>query len=291
MRLSRLSRRSFGLCLGLCAFAAASCSASTSPLPIEPMFELDPADVSLQVGSAQQFSAILFGDPSGAAVLTDVGWSSSDESVVSIDARGLATAKHEGDATIVALRKGVTAVATVLVSDVRLTQIIVAPRSASIAAGTSLQLTASGRYSDGSLRPLQGAGLQWSTSGEIARVDANGIVTALERGTTMIKVSSGEILGSSELRVSGAEVQALQVDPPSAVVAPGAQLPLRIVGTFSDGSLQDLTTQMSWVSSAENVAIVSYQGIVHALSAGSATISASYQDMTVSMQLTVMSSL
>ena len=278
------------MCLVLCALGTATgCSVSTSPLPVEPMFEVEPDDVSLQVGNTQQFSATLFGDPSGAATLNEVAWSSSDDSVISVDARGLATAKREGDASITALRKGVTAVATVLVSDVRLTQLVVTPRMPAIAMGTRLQLAASGHYSDGSVRDISGAKLVWTAVGGAATVDANGLVTAVAHGTVTIKASLGVILGSSQLRVTGAELQALQVDPPTAVISPGAQLPLHIVGTFSDGSLQDLTAQMTWTSSAENVAIVSYMGVVHALTTGSTTISASYRDMTVRMALTVSS--
>jgi uncharacterized protein YjdB len=149
---------------------------------------------------------------------------------------------------------------------------------------------ASGRYSDGSLRVVTDPKLVWSAVGAAATVDANGIVTGVARGSAMIKASLAGILGSSQVKVTGADLQALQIDPPSATISAGEQLPLQVVGTFSDGSLQELTSQLTWSSSAENVAIVSYQGIVHALSSGSTTISARYSDMVVSMQLSVASS-
>jgi Carboxypeptidase regulatory-like domain/Bacterial Ig-like domain (group 2) len=70
-------------------------------------------------------------------------------------------------------------------------------------------------------------------------------------------------------------------------VPTGAQYQLSAVAGFSDGSTQDVTSQATWSSSNPTVAMVTGTGLVTPVANGSALITASYQNVSGSMALTV----
>jgi uncharacterized protein YjdB len=73
----------------------------------------------------------------------------------------------------------------------------------------------------------------------------------------------------------------------SASIAAGATQPFTATGTFSDGSILDITSQVAWTSSDPSVATVGARGVAGAVSSGTATISATVQGVTGSAVLTV----
>jgi len=95
--------------------------------------------------------------------------------------------------------------------------------------------------------------------------------TNLDTGLYTIQVN-GEVAGIKELLsvslLSLAGEQSLQIEKE-------ASQTLVLYGSFSDGSVADLSDQASWVSTDQNVAEV-LQGTITAKAAGNATITASY---------------
>src|SRR5207237_1369600 len=73
--------------------------------------------------------------------------------------------------------------------------------------------------------------------------------------------------------------------------AKGTTLPFTATGIFTDGSLQDLTTQAAWGSMTATVATISNaagsQGVATAVTAGTTTISATFGGKTGTTLLTV----
>jgi hypothetical protein len=61
------------------------------------------------------------------------------------------------------------------------------------------------------------------------------------------------------------------------------------VGTFSDGSTQDITSLASWQSSDEDVATIDTPGLVNAIEEGTVIISAEWQEIIASADLLVTS--
>jgi len=70
----------------------------------------------------------------------------------------------------------------------------------------------------------------------------------------------------------------------------GATAQLSAVATFSDGTTQSVTSQATWTSSNPSVANVSGTGLVAGVSAGAATITASYQGANGTMPVVVAAS-
>ena len=64
---------------------------------------------------------------------------------------------------------------------------------------------------------------------------------------------------------------------------PGAPLQLTALGTFSDGSVRNISAQVSWSTSDPNLVLPNESGLVTAISVGTATLTASFAGMTASI--------
>jgi len=108
-----------------------------------------PGDVSINTGGTQQFSA-LAADQNGLAMNgVAFTWTSSDPTVATIDANGLATAVEAGTTQIRASAQGVSSNAALLTdsvpdSDVPLTMTRLSPAMALVGSGDLVSLTITG---------------------------------------------------------------------------------------------------------------------------------------------------
>jgi hypothetical protein len=91
---------------------------------------------------------------------------------------------------------------------------------------------------------------------------------------------------SATLTVTAATLTAIVVTPPVPTVGINGSIQFTATGVFTDNSTQDLTSQVTWSSSASTVALISSTGLASALSNGTATITASDQGLSGSATLT-----
>ena len=82
-------------------------------------------------------------------------------------------------------------------------------------------------------------------------------------------------------------LSSIGVAPSGQTLVTGATLQLTALGTYSNFSTQNVSTQAAWNSSNSSVASVSSSGLVTALSPGSTTVSATLNGVTGSATLTV----
>ncbi len=95
---------------------------------------------------------------------------------------------------------------------------------------------------------------------------------------TASKALSLQILGT---------LQSIAVTPANASVPVGGTQPYAATGTYSDGSVQDLTGQVTWASSHPEVATINANGVATAIAPGTTTISAALNGMVEGVSLTV----
>src|SRR5580698_11330457 len=81
-------------------------------------------------------------------------------------------------------------------------------------------------------------------------------------------------------------LKSIAVTPGSQTISAGSQQQFKATGTYSDHSSKDLTSSVTWQSSATTVANVSSSGLVKVLGAGQATISATLKSVNGSALLT-----
>jgi len=266
--------------------------------------EVTPADPSIADGTTQEFTATgVYTDASTQDLTTEVTWSSSDDEIATVsnadDSKGLATAVGLGAATVSATSGGVTGDTTLTVTDATLVSIEVSPADASIADGTTQEFAATGLYTDGSTQDLTTEVTWDSSDDEIATVsnadDSKGLATAAGVGVVTVSATSGGVTGVTTLTVSDATLVSIAVTPADASIADGTTQEFTATGLYTDGSTQDLTTEVTWSSFNEAVATVSNaddsKGLATAAGAGTTTVSAISGGVTGDTTLTVTATL
>ena len=246
------------------------------------------ANPSVSVGATDQFTATgTYSNGTTQNITGQVTWSSSNTALVTINASGLATGVAAGSATIQASLSGVNGSVQVTVTAATLQSIAVTAPSLSIAQGTTDQFTATGTYSNGTTQNLTSQ-VTWSSSNTaVATISASGLASSTSAGSTTIQASLSGINGSAQLTVTSATLQSIAVTATSLSIAQGTTDQFTATGTYSNGSMQNLTSQATWTSSNTAVATISASGLATSAAAGSTTIQASLSGINGSAQLTV----
>ena len=155
--------------------------------------------------------------------------------------------------------------------------------------GALRQFTATGNYSDGSTQYLTQK-VTWSSSdSSIAAVSPIGLVTAVSPGTGAINAAVSGVTGSSTVTVTAATLSAIAISPSTISMQAGTTQQFNATAGFGPQSIQDVTSAAVWSSSSPNVAVVSAGGLVNALSPGTTTVSASFNQHGGSTTVTVTS--
>jgi uncharacterized protein YjdB len=235
-----------------------------------------PSNPNIPDGATQQFTALgVLSDGTSYDITTQVTWSSSNTSVATITSSGRATAVGVGQTAIMAALSGKSGTATLRVIFATLSSIAITPENASVPAGTAQQFTATGSYSDGTTYDIS-TQITWaSTTAATATITAQGLATAVAAGTTNISATLGSIQDTTTLTVTSVTLSSVMVSPTTASKVVGTTQQLTATCTYSDGTSRDMTSQATWSSSNTGVATVSTSGLVTAVSAGSASITAS----------------
>lgn len=176
---------------------------------------------------------------------------------------------------------------TVSNSGVALVSVSVTPSPAAIPLGGNMHLAASGQYSDGSVKDLTSA-VQWRSSNQaVVTVSPGGVATGAIPGTATVSASLGAASGSASVTVSSPSLATVVVSPSSPSIPVGSSVQFSAAGTYSNGSTQDMSSTVQWVSSNSSIVSMSSTGLATALAGGTATISAESGLIAGSTQVTV----
>jgi len=231
-----------------------------------------PPESTIVMGAAQQFTATgTYSDNTAKDITTLVTWTSSNLSTATISnatgSEGKAFGSFTGTTTITATSGSIsgTAVLTVVPT---LVSITVAPDGLSIQTGSAQQYTATGHYSDFSIKEITAQVVWSSTAAAVASVSndegTKGRALALTAGATSIVATSGEISGAAGLTVTAPPVVvptvflvSIKVTPENPWVGFGKTIQFTATGTYSDGSTRVITEECIWTSSKEDIATIS----------------------------------
>ena len=214
-------------------------------------------------------------------------WSSDDESVVTVDTGGLATALANGSAQIAATSGSAAASAEVTVEQ-RVAKVNVSPPPTALEAlGDTVRLSAEAMDANG--YAVEGTAFTW-TSGDtlVALVDSAGLVTAVGNGATEVIATTGEVMANAAVNVRQAP-NSITVSPATGGVWVGRD-GLQLEATVFDANGHMLTDSPSirWSSNDTTVAQVEpSQGVVTGVAKGTATITAMSQDAIGTASITV----
>jgi hypothetical protein len=246
---------------------------------------------SLPKGSTEQFTATgTYSDGSTANITSQVAWASSVPATATISATGLATAVAVGSTNTSASLSGITSNSFALtVTNPPLTSIGITAPGSSLAKGASEQFTATGTYSDGSTANITSQVVWASSTSAIATISVTGLATAVAVGGANISASlSGITSNSFLLRVTTLPLTTIAISAPSSSLVKGSTEQFTAIGTYSDGSTANITSQVTWASSVPATATINATGLATAVAVGSTNIGASLIGITSnSFSLTV----
>ena len=245
---------------------------------------ITPAAVRLTVGETTQLQAGIAGPRGEPLSGREVAWSSSDEGVARVNGQGLVTAIAPGTATIRATAEGQSGVSVITVVPVPVASVVLAPTTASISVGESVQFTATPRDAAGNAldRPVT-----WSSSNpDIVVVSSEGLAVGLKAGSATISATSEGKTASATVTVKSVAVASVTITPSTATLREGDSITL--VATTRDASGAVLTGRaITWTSSRTSVATVSSEGVVRAVGVGTATITATSEGKSGTASITV----
>jgi hypothetical protein len=250
--------------------------------------DVSAASTTITVGATEQFAATgHFTDGSTRDITASVAWSSQSPAVATIDAAGLATAKSAGSSAITATSGSLTSSMSLTVVAAALKSLAVTPANPAVAKNATEQFTATGTFSDGSAQNLTSSVAWSSATPSVATISSVGLATALGAGSSTIQAVSGSVTGTTKLTVTSATLSSIAVTPASPSIAKGLTDQLMATGTFSDGTTQNLTSRVTWVSLTPGVATISVGGLAKGVGIGSSTIQATSDSLTGSTILSV----
>ncbi len=248
-----------------------------------------PAAGSIAKGLTRQFTATgTFTDNSTQDITQRVTWSSSNAVAVTISNNptqsGLATAKDLGSATILATdpSTGLTATASLSVTQALLVSLRVEPATADITMGYSLNAIATGVYTDLSTVDLTSSVTWTSTDPAIVQVSnapgSVGLVTSVSQGQTTVSAVDpvSGLSAFSLITVSKPVLVSLTITPASGDIQLGDTLQFSASGLMSDATAATATDLASlvWNSSSSVTLPIDANGLATGASPGIANITA-----------------
>ncbi len=253
---------------------SASCKVIVNPT-LATSITLDKTEVELE---ATQTATLVVTVLPELATDKSVTWSSSNESVATVDENGVVTAIAVGEATITATTidgTNLSASCKVIVNPTLATSISLDKTEVELEATQTTTLVVT-------VLPdlTTDKSVTWTSSDEeVATVDENGVVTAIavgEASITATTTDSSNLSASCKVIVNPTLATSITLDKTE------VELEATQTATLVATVLPDLTTDKSvtWTSSDEEVATVDENGVVTAIAVGEATITATITDGT-----------
>ncbi|MDP9347614.1 MAG: Ig-like domain-containing protein, partial [Gemmatimonadota bacterium] len=272
------------LALLLCVLTFGSCDLVTDPGVVAEV-EIHGAVPSLVVGEAVQLGAVVR-DPSGKELRRHpVSWSSTGDSVATVDAEGLVTARAPGTVAITAAAAGRTASVTLVVSPVPVASVTISPDTAEILVGGSRQLTAILRDAAGNA--LTERTVVWSSSDTTwANVSSTGLVRGVAPGPVTITAASEGKSATATVTVRPVPIASLAIEPATASILVGGTVQLSVLARDSAGNV--LSGRSLTISSSDTtIATVNASKVVTGLTVGTVRITATAEGRSAMATVTV----
>ena len=263
--------------------------------PLLTSIAVSAATTNLTYPGTLQFTATgTYSDGTTGNITSTATWASSNTAAATIASGGMATAADPTSSTttnITAALNGITSAPfglTVVNAAPTLQTIVITgtqgsttPAAPSLAKGTSVQLYATGVYNNNSTQDLT-TQVSWSTTSDATVSNSSGsqgLVTASAVGSATVTATLGTVSGNALVSITPAVLASIAINPTTVTSWPeGTTQQFTAVGTFTDGSTQNVTTTVTWSVSSTAATIVASGatgGLATGVSPGPVIISAS----------------
>ncbi len=260
-------------------------TATLVSIAITPINPVAPPHAKIQLTAIGTFS------DGSTAQLSGVSWHTASARYAMVSGSGVVRTKKatKNGVAVYAKLNGITGQTSLTITSMSVASLSLTPPNPTIAVGTVQAFSLIGTFSDGVTKVDLSKSAQWGTSNYMdAVINRSGIATGRATGSVTISGSYGSLAAATTaLTVSNATIQSIAVTPASPTVVLGALQQFMAIGTFSDGSMEDITSISEWSSSAPGVAVVNQSGMASSASHGQSNISASYKGVSGSSVLNV----
>lgn len=238
--------------------------------------ELSQVNITMKVGgeSVQLVAACYDAEGNEVPNYANLEWSAAEGEnadgkyqIVEVTQRGVVTPKRDGTTIVTVVNKQMTTVkalcnVTVVAGEIKVKEVKLTPESKCIAPGKTFQIEAKILPEEAENKTLTYS----SANTEVATVSETGLVTAVKKGSTYIRVTSANgVYGECEVIVDDAWVD-FGIDRLTLIKGEERALAAKVLPENIDGGT------MTWSSSAPEVVSVTQEGKVKGLSAGEAEI-------------------
>ncbi len=181
------------------------------------------------------------------------------------------------------------------VTSATLTAIQVTPATNTIAINSTAELVATGTYSDNTTANLTQS-VTWSSSSATTASVSNaagsqGTVLGLAGGNATITATLGTVSGTATVTVTAASLVSIVISPANPSLPLGTTVALTAHGTYSDASVVDITSSVTWATDSATVATIgnagATRGVVTAVATGTTAAHATLGAITASTGITV----
>ncbi|HEY6768127.1 MAG TPA: Ig-like domain-containing protein [Candidatus Sulfotelmatobacter sp.] len=290
-----------GSATGATSISAKSGSTTgTTTLTVNPAtlvsIAVTPAIPTIPLGTTKQFSATgIFTDGSSQDLTATVQWSSDTTSVATFSDNsgnpGFASSRGTGSATILATSGSVQGSTMLTVSAAVLTSIAITPDNPSVALGTTQQFVATGTFTDGTTQDLTSSATWSSATQSSVTINSSGLAKGVGVGASDVSATANNISSATLLSVTPAQLVSIAVTPPALTTPLGTVQAFTALGTYTDGTTQDVTQLGHWSSTNADAATVSNtpgsQGLASSMNTGTTTIAIALNTISGSGTLTV----
>jgi trimeric autotransporter adhesin len=168
-----------------------------------------------------------------------------------------------------------------------LVSVAVTPATAAVPSGAAQQFIATATFADGASRDVTTAANWTSATTSVATVAATGLATGVSPGSAVIAASFGGKGGNATLTVLPATLSSIAVTPAAPSIGIGATQQFVATGTYSDGSIHDITGISTFTSATPTYATITAGGLATGVTVGTTVVSAASGTRTGSTSLTV----
>lgn len=283
----------------LCALVTLHCGGVDSLFPpaAPAQLSLSPSNPQIAQGTAQQFSVRgLYASGHHRDLTQAVRFSVSapDGKTLPMGPDGLLQLDQPGRYQVSAELADRSVVTTITVTAATLTALRLSPTTPQVPKGLAQAFAATASFSDGTTQNVSGVSA-WSAKdlmgSGVVILSSKGVATAKNVGQASITTRYKTLSASTTLQVTPASLTALAISPQNPTLVAGGSLTFGAQGTYSDGTVQDVTAAADWAVTdlvGSGVASIADSTVV-ADSAGQSTVSVYYQGIEADTTLRVTS--
>ena len=156
-----------------------------------------------------------------------------------------------------------------------LASLAITPTTGTLPLGISQRFVATGTFTDGHAADISDSVTWTSSAPAVADIGAaTGLADGITLGSTTIIAASGTVLGTLPLTTIAATIKSMVIAPDSLTTGVGITRHFTATGTFSDGSVADVTASATWTAQTSSIASVNH-GAAIGLSPGATSVTAS----------------